>query len=55
MDIDDARLEEVREYTEAKGLLDVEFRMSDIRTTEVTEKFDLVYAHFPTYESDWRS
>ena len=46
MDIDDARLEEVREYAAANGLSNVEFRVSDIRTTEVTEKFDLVYARF---------
>lgn len=44
MDIDDARLEEVREYAEANGLSNVDFRVSDIRTAEVTEKFDLVFA-----------
>ena len=44
IDIDKARLEEVREYAEAKGFSNVEFRISDVRTTEVTEKFNLVYS-----------
>ena len=41
MDIDDARLEMVREDAEANGLSNVELRVSDIRTSEETNKFDL--------------
>ena len=46
MDIDDARLEMVREDAEANGLSNVELRVSDIRTSEEMNKFDLVYSRF---------